>query len=425
MVLRILISSDHESLEELRKALEWDFWTEKGPLGEVRSILKEVEERGDEALLEFTSRFDGVDLVSKGLRVKRAELEKASSMMKRPFVDAVRAATRAITTFHRHQSWESQFWESDEGARIGQMVRALKRVGAYVPGGSASYPSTAMMTVIPAKVAGVNEIAVCVPPGKDGDIDPSTLYTLYEMGVEEVYRLGGAQAVAALAFGTETISAVDKIVGPGNVYVALAKREVFGRVGIDVLAGPSELALLADAGSGARYLAYDILAQLEHGSGARACLITDSEDLVKRVDKELSSAMGAQRSKQSHNAAAIVVRDIEEGGKLVDILAPEHLVIATDDITGVLSGIHNAGAIFLGGDSPVALGDYAVGVNHVLPTGGAARFSSPLGVYDFIKRSNVVISNPKANRALSQVVEALAEVEGFTYHAESMRKRLH
>jgi len=425
MVLRILTSSNHESLEELRLALEWDFWTEKGPVGEVRSILKEVEDRGDEALLEFTSRFDGVDLASKGLRVKRAELEKASSMMERPFVDAVRAATRAITAFHRHQSWESQFWESDEGARIGQMIRALKRVGAYIPGGSASYPSTAMMTVIPAKVAGVSEIAVCVPPGKNGDIDPSTLYTLNEMGVEEVYRLGGAQAIAALAFGTETISAVDKIVGPGNIYVALAKREVFGRVGIDVLAGPSELALLADGGAGARYLACDILAQLEHGSGARACLITDSEDLVKQVDKELSSAMGAQRSKQSHNAAAVVVRDIEEGVALVDILAPEHLVIATEDITGVLSGIHNAGAIFLGVDSPVALGDYAVGVNHVLPTGGAARFSSPLGVYDFIKRSNVVISNLKANRALSQVIEALAEVEGFTYHAESMRKRLH
>ena len=425
MVLRTLVSSDYESLEELRSALEWDFWTEKGPVEEVRSILKEVEERGNEALLEFTDRFDGVDLASKGLRVKRAELEKASGKMKRPFVDAVRAAAKAITAFHRHQSWESQFWESDEGARIGQMLRALRRVGAYIPGGSASYPSTAMMTVIPAKVAGVNEIAVCVPPNKNGDIDPSTLYVLHEMGVEEIYRLGGAQAVAAMAFGTETISAVDKIVGPGNLYVTLAKKEVYGRVGIDMLAGPSELVLLAGGGADARYIASDILAQLEHGSGARACLITDREDLVRDVDVELSTALRAENSKRPHNAAAAVVRDIEEGGALVDVLAPEHLVITTDDITGALSGIHNAGAIFLGGDSPVALGDYAVGVNHVLPTAGAARFSSPLGVYDFIKRSNVVISNLKANRALSQVVEALAEVEGLTRHAESMRKRLH
>ena len=425
MVLRTLVSSDYESLEELRLALGWDFWTEKGPVEEVRSILKEVEDRGDEALVEFTQRFDGVDLASKGLRVKRAELEKASGMVKRPFVDAVRAATRAITAFHRHQEWESQFWESNEGARIGQMLRALKRVGAYIPGGSASYPSTAMMTVIPAKVAGVSEIAVCVPPTRDGDIDPSTLYTLHALGIEEIYRLGGAQAVAAMAFGTQTISAVDKIVGPGNLYVTLAKKEVYGRVGIDMLAGPSELALLADGDADARYLASDMLAQLEHGSGARACLITDKEDLVRAVEKELAAALGAERSKQPKNAAAVVVSDIEEGGALVDKLAPEHLVIATDDITGALSGIHNAGAIFLGGDSPVALGDYAVGINHVLPTGGAARFSSPLGVYDFIKRSNVVISNLKANRALSQVVEALAEVEGLSRHAESMRKRMH
>jgi histidinol dehydrogenase len=282
-----------------------------------------------------------------------------------------------------------------------------------------------MMTVIPAKVAGVNEITVCVPPNKAGDIDPATLYTLHELGIEEIFRLGGAQAVAAMAFGTQTISAVDKIVGPGNIYVTLAKKEVYGRVGIDMLAGPSELALLADGEADASYLASDMLAQLEHGSGARACLITDEEDLVKAVDKELSTALGAERSKMPHNAAAAVVRDIEEGGALVDIIAPEHLVIATDDITGALSGIHNAGAIFLGGDSPVALGDYAVGVNHVLPTGGAARFSSPLGVYDFIKRSNVVISNPKTNRALKKIVEALAEVEGLSRHAESMRKRLH
>lgn len=425
MVLRTHASSDYQSLDELRRALDWNFWMEEGPVSEVRSILEEVQKAGDKALLEFTGRFDGVDLSSKGIRVRKAELEKASEMVKRPFVEAVRTAVRTITDFHRRQGWESQFWESEEGARIGQMVRPLRRVGIYVPGGASPYPSTAMMTVIPARVAGVGQIAVCVPPDKNGDINPYTLYVLNEIKVDEVYRIGGAQAIAALAFGTETIPAVDKIAGPGNLYVALAKKEVFGRVGIDMLAGPSELVLLADSKADSGYLAYDILAQLEHGSGARACLVTDSEDLVKEVDKILYSALHERGSRGPYNAAAALVRDIDEGGALVDILAPEHLVISTDDLTGVLSGIHNAGAIFLGGESPVALGDYAVGVNHVLPTGGAARFSSPLGVYDFIKRSNVVISNLRANRNLGRVVEALAEVEGFTNHAESMRKRLH
>lgn len=422
MVLKTFRSEDYQNLEKIRLALEWDFWTEGGPVNEVREIISEVERRGDSALLELTRRLDGVDLGKKGLRVGRETIEKASSEVEPAFAEAVKAAIKNITAFHRHQTWESQFWESDEGARIGQMSRSLRRVGAYIPGGSGAYPSTAIMTVVPAKVAGVQEIAVCVPPAPDGEIRPPTLFALEIMGVYEIYRLGGAQAVAAMAIGTESIKAVDKIVGPGNIYVTLAKREVFGRVGIDMLAGPSELVILADGEADAELLAYDMLAQLEHGSGARACLISIVEGTISAVEKKLQEIVGS--SPQAHNASAVLVKDLDEGIRLVDILSPEHLLIATsDDMSGMLSKVHNAGAVFLGVESPVALGDYAVGVNHVLPTGGASRYASPLSVYDFVKRSNIVFSNPKANRSLGGVVEALAHAEGFVNHAQSMQKR--
>jgi histidinol dehydrogenase len=245
------------------------------------------------------------------------------------------------------------------------------------------------------------------------------------LGVEEIYRVGGAQAIAALAMGTQTIKAVEKVVGPGNIYVTLAKKEVLGRVGIDMLAGPSELVVLADGVADAELLALEMLAQIEHGSGARACLITTDEDLLRRVEKALSQGRSREEAEQAAHAAAVLVKDLDEGARLVDVLAPEHIVIVAEDVTSVLSKVHNAGAIFLGTESPVALGDYAVGVNHVLPTKGAARYSSPLGVLDFIKRSNIVFSNPKANRSLGPVVEALASVEGFLNHAEAMRKRVH
>lgn len=416
-------SEDFEDLEELRESVAWDFWSDSGMGEEVKSIIYEVERGRDRALVELTMRFDGVDIGRRGIRVKSAELEGSRDRVDLDFAEAVKTAARNITSFHRHQDWEPEYWDSDEGARVGQMLRPIRRVGIYVPGGNAAYPSTALMTVIPAKVAGVSEISVCVPPGEGGDISPHTLYVLDYLEITEVYRLGGAQAVAALALGTETIPPVDKVVGPGNMYVTLAKKEVFGRVGIDMLAGPSELVVLADGTADHDNLACDMMAQMEHGSGARSCLITDDETLADGVEKGLTRAL-SKRGSLKHEASAVIVRDMDEGARLADLMAPEHLYIEAEDITGILSKIHNAGAIFLGPDSPVALGDYAVGVNHVLPTKGAARFSSPLGVYDFIKRSNVIFSNPRANRALGDVVVALAEVEGLVDHAESMRRRL-
>jgi histidinol dehydrogenase len=425
MVLKVLRRDEYDDLESLRDELGWDFWLEEGPVEEVREIIARVRDEGDDALIELTRRFDGVDLSPEGLRISERDIAKASEKVAAEFKDAIRTAVRSITAFHRHQTWESQFWESEEGARIGQIARPLKRVGAYVPGGDACYPSTAMMTTIPAKVAGVSEIAVCVPPGKNGEISPYTLFTLDMLGVKEIYRIGGAQAIAALALGTRTIRAVEKVVGPGNIYVTLAKKEVLGRVGIDMLAGPSELVVLADGDADAECLALEMLAQIEHGSGARACLVTPDEKILGQVEKKLSKIMESANDVRVFSAVAVLVRDLEEGTSLVDLLAPEHLVIETPDVTAILPKIHNAGAIFLGTESPVALGDYAIGVNHVLPTKGAARFSSPLGVYDFVKRSNVVFSNPKTNRILGPAIEAIARVEGFVNHAEAMRRRCH
>jgi histidinol dehydrogenase len=419
---RVYRSDDYESLEHLRSSIPWDFWAEDEPIEEVRAIISEVRQRGDAALVDFTKRFDGVDLSSSGMRVTPEEVARASESIESDFKDAVRIATRAITAFHRRQTWESQFWESEEGARIGQIVRPLSRVGVYIPGGVAAYPSTAMMTVIPAKVAGVSEIMACVPPGSGGEINPHVLYTLNYLGVEEIYRIGGAQAIAAMAVGTESISPVDKIVGPGNIYVALAKKEVYGIVGIDMLAGPSELVVIAEEQADPGAIALDIAAQLEHGSGARACLITPFQSVIDSVAAKLK---GCRAGHEEGEFFAVQVKDMDEGLRLVDLMAPEHLLIIAEDVTGITSKVHNAGTVFLGVDTPAALGDYVVGVNHVLPTGGAARFSSPLGVYDFIKRSNFVLSNPRANRTLGPVIEVLAQVEGFLNHANSVRRRTH
>ncbi|NPV59019.1 MAG: histidinol dehydrogenase [Actinobacteria bacterium] len=418
--MKIFKRDDFTDLDELRRSLGWDFWMEESPGAEVREIVARVRRDGDAALVELTREFDGVDISSKGLRVTKAELDASSSAVGREFSEAARAAVKSITAFHRHQTWESDFWDSEEGARLGQMLKPIHRVGAYVPGGMAAYPSTAMMTVIPAKVAGVQEIAVCVPPARDGNVDPHTLFALKLLGVGEVYRVGGAQAVAAMAFGTETIGAVEKIVGPGNMYVTLAKKEVFGLVGIDMLAGPSELVVIADEEADEEFVALEMLAQMEHGGGARACLITTREELALKVGKRLEGSGSASRD----TATFVLVDGLEEGVRIANHLAPEHLLLAVADFPSLLPKVHNAGSVFLGTESPVALGDYAIGVNHVLPTRGAARYASPLGVYDFVKRSNIVFSNPKANRALGRVVQALAEMEGLLGHAEAMRRHL-
>ena len=416
--------SPRQGADELRSSLGWSVWgLEAEETREaVRSIIEEVRSKGDQALVELTRRYDGVDITSLGIRVGEEEMAAAEGKVAEGFPDALRQAARNIQNFHRHQVVESFFFDGEEGMRLGQLIRPLERVGCYIPGGRASYPSTVLMTVIPARVAGVREIAACVPPRPDGSVDPHTLYALSYLKVKEVYRVGGAQAVAALALGTETIRPVDKIVGPGNAYVTAAKRELFGMVGIDMLAGPSELVVLAEGNADPDRVAYDLLAQLEHGPGTKVCLVTPSEELASAVERVLSREARPEAFSSSL-VACVLVGDLEEGLQAANALAPEHFTIFAEEVADITSKVKNAGAVFLGADSPVALGDYAAGTNHVLPTGGTARFASPLGVYDFVKRTNVIYSNPRANRKLMGAVVELSRVEGLPWHGESMRKR--
>lgn len=409
---------------ELRKALGWDdrCIAPDEIRDAVRRIIDEVRARGDQALVELTRRFDGVDISHLGIRVGEDEIIAAEGQVTGGFPEALRQAARNVQSFHRRQAVESFFYDGEEGIRLGQLVRPLERVGCYIPGGKASYPSTVLMTVIPARVAGVKEVVACVPPRPDGSVDPHTLYALSYLKVKEVYRIGGAQAVAALAYGTETIRPVDKIVGPGNVYVTAAKKELFGVVGIDMLAGPSELVVLADEKADPDQVASDLMAQLEHGPGTRVCLVTSSEKLASDVEGILARELRPESFTDSL-VGCVLVGDLDEGLQAANILAPEHLIIFAEEVADLASRVKNAGAVFLGADSPVALGDYAAGTNHVLPTGGTARFASPLGVYDFVKRTNVVYSNPRANRRLLEAVVKLSEVEGLPLHGESVKKR--
>lgn len=430
VALRVLRLEDFGSVENLHRELISDEEDLREARGRVREILGAVRREGDEALFRLTRELDRADLAEGGLRVSAGELEESEGLVGRDFAAAVRLAIRNVTAFHRKQVPESWFFDTEDGLRVGQVAKPLQRVGAYVPGGVAVYPSTAVMAVVPARVAGVHEIAVCSPPGRDGRLDPHLLYALRALKVTEVYRVGGAQAIAALAYGTETIRAVDKVVGPGNLYVSLAKMELSGRVGVDFFAGPSEVAVLADAQARPEALALDLLAQAEHGSGARSLLLTDSDLLLEQVSAELSrQARQAFASPERERAAlqsclGVLVDRLEQAVELINLLAPEHVELNTEDFAAQAGRIRNAGAVFLGSETPVCLGDYVAGTNHILPTGGAARFASPLGAYDFVKFTNMIFSNYRANRKLEGAVEVLAAAEGLPVHWLSLSRRI-
>jgi histidinol dehydrogenase len=421
---------DYGDIKALSRELATGEDDYREPRERVRSILAAVRGEGDEALLRLTREFDHADLSEIGLRVSAREMEEAESRVSRDFTAAARLMIKNVTAFHRKQVPESWFIDTEDGARVGQVAKPLQRVGAYVPGGVAVYPSTAIMAVVPARVAGVHEIAVCSPPDREGNLDPHLLYVLRLLKVTEVYRVGGAQAVGALAYGTETIRAVDKIVGPGNIYVSLAKMELFGRVGVDFFAGPSEVAILADGRARPDILALDMLAQAEHGSGARAIVFSDSAELLEKVSAEVSrqareTFSSPERERTAvENCLGVKVDQLEQAIELINLLAPEHVELYTEDFTRQVNQIRNAGAVFLGGESPVCLGDYVVGTNHILPTGGSARYSSPLGAYDFIKFTNMVFSNYRANRKLEGPIETVAGAEGLPVHWLSLSRRI-
>ncbi|RJQ50089.1 MAG: histidinol dehydrogenase [Nitrospiraceae bacterium] len=392
----------------------------------VRRIIADVRKNGDSAVRKYTAQFDSVQL--RTFAVRQKEVDAVSRRVEKKYLTALKAAADRIRKFHERQKEKS--WQfSNEGITVGQMIRPLERVGVYVPGGKAAYPSTVLMNVIPAQVAGVNEIALCVPtPG--GALNPYVAAAIKLLKVKEVYRIGGAQAVAALAYGTQTISKVDKIVGPGNIFVAVAKRMVFGDTGIDMVAGPSEILVIADRTADASFIACDLLSQAEHDEMASSVLITDSIELAEKVKEALTVQLKglkrksiARKSLQKYGSI-IITRDLNDAVAIANRIAPEHLEIMTKDPSRLLPGIRNAGAVFLGKWTPEPLGDYAAGPNHTLPTGGTARFSSPLGVYDFIKRTSLINATQKGFNKLAGIIESIAEVEGLEAHGNTVRCRI-
>ena len=395
----------------------------------VAAILDDVRIRGDAALAEYTQRFDRVDVATQGLAISRAEVASAFDACDRRALEALELAHARVTDYHRRQAPQDVAFVDELGVELGWRWRPIAAVGLYVPGGAASYPSSVVMNAVPAKVAGCARIAMVVPT-PDGRINPLVLAAARISGIDEIYRIGGAQAIAALAYGTKTIRPVFKIVGPGNAYVAAAKRRVFGLVGIDMIAGPSEVVVLADVTADPQFIAADLLAQAEHDEAAQSILITDDPALAAAV----AAAVAAQLVHLPRRAIAgaswrdygaiILVASLSEGVDLVDRLAPEHLEIMTRDPEALSARIQNAGAIFLGGHTPEAIGDYVGGSNHVLPTARSARFSSGLGVYDFVKRTSVLKCPPNALAILGPAAIALGEAEGLQAHARSVVMRL-
>jgi len=395
----------------------------------VAVILDEVKRRGDEALIELTRRFDRMDLTPARLRVAPAEIDAARAACAPEALAALEFAAERIAAYHRRQLPAELDYIDGSGVRLGARWRPIASVGIYVPGGTASYPSSVLMNAVPAKVAGVTRIAMAVP-SPDGALNPLVLAAARLAGVDEIYRIGGAQAVGALAYGTATIPAVDKIVGPGNAYVAAAKRRVFGTVGIDMIAGPSEILVVADARNDPDWVAADLLSQAEHDAAAQAILITDdaafAEQAVRAVERTLATLPRRAIAGASwrDNGAVILVRDWDEAAALVDRLAPEHVELALDAADAVAAKIHHAGAIFLGRYTPEAVGDYVGGPNHVLPTARSARFASGLGVLDFLKRTSILGCDAASLRAIGPAAMTLAHAEGLDAHALSIAVRL-
>ena len=395
----------------------------------VAAILADVKEKGDEAVFDYTKRFDGADINAANIVVTKEEIDEAYSLADEQLVEVIRKALVNIREYHAKQKQYSWFDSTPNGTILGQKVTPLNRVGVYVPGGKAAYPSSVLMNIIPAKVAGVNQIIMTTPPGKDGRVNPGTLVAANEAGVDVIYKVGGAQAIAAMAYGTDSIRKVDKIVGPGNIYVALAKKAVYGHVSIDSIAGPSEILVIADETANPRYVAADLLSQAEHDEMASAILITTSEELADKVSKEIDSFVAELSrseiiSKSLENYGYILIaRDIDEAVETANEIASEHLEIVTKDPFTVMTKIRNAGAIFLGEYSSEPLGDYFAGPNHVLPTNGTAKFFSPLGVDDFIKKSSIISYSREALESIHEDIIKFANAERLTAHANSIKVR--
>jgi histidinol dehydrogenase len=395
----------------------------------VNAIIRNVRERGDEAVFDYTRQFDGAVLTPETVEITAAEYEEAYAAADPDLIRVIRKAKENIRVYHEKQKQYSWFDSTEKGTLLGQKVTPIQRAGVYVPGGKAAYPSSVLMNIIPAKVAGVDEIIMCTPCGKDGKVNPGTLIAAKEAGIDRAFKVGGAQAIAAMAFGTASIPKTDKIVGPGNIYVALAKKAVFGYVSIDSIAGPSEILVIADETANAHYVAADLLSQAEHDEMASAILITTSAELADQVNREIDGYLNVLSRREiiekslENYGYILIADDLQTAIDTANAIASEHLEIVTKDPYDVMTRIRNAGAIFLGEYSSEPLGDYFAGPNHVLPTNGTAKFFSPLSVDDFIKKSSIISYSREALAEIQEDIIHFAESERLTAHANSIRVR--
>ena len=427
-MITVLKSSDNTQ-QKLQEILQRNQTKKKEKQQIVKDIIKKKKKNGDEALFRYTKEFDKIELTHQTVQVTEEEIKYAYTQVEQNLIKVIQKAAKRIKQFHEKQKLNSWLEPSENGEMMGQLIRPLEKVGIYVPGGKASYPSSVLMNAIPASVAGVSEIIMVTPAKKDGRVTPTTLVAAKEAGVTKIYKVGGAQAIAALAYGSTCIPKVDKICGPGNIYVALAKKSVYGQVNIDSVAGPSEILVIADDTANPVYVAADMLSQAEHDEMASAMLVTDSQILAEAVQKELQRQTALLPRKEiiekslKNYGLIVIAKDMQQACALGNIIAPEHMEICTKEPFSLLPKIKNAGAIFLGEYTPEPLGDYMAGPNHVLPTGGTARFFSPLSIDDFIKKSSILSFSKEALLELAEDIVTFAQAEGLTAHANAVKVR--
>lgn len=429
-MLRIIDDRQTEAQTELKRICDRNNGDDIQPKEVVvREIVTDVKQNGDRALIKYTEKFDRQTYAANQLKVSGSELDAAYQQISKDLLRAIQVAHHKIEAFHRQRVPKSWVQFEEDDVVLGKRYTPVDRAGIYVPGGKASYPSTVLMNAIPAKVAKVPRIVMVTPPGENGKINPAVLVAAQEAGVEEIYRVGGAQAVSALAYGTETIPKVDVITGPGNIYVTLAKKMVYGTVGIDSLAGPSEVLVIADEHANPIFIAADLLAQAEHDPMAAAILLTTSNDLAQQVQKEVMTQLADHPRKTltekaiAHYGLIVVVDSLTEAAKLSNLFAPEHLELEVAEPWDLIEHIRHAGAIFIGNSTPEATGDYLAGPNHTLPTSGAARYASPLGVETFMKHSSLIQYSPTALKKMSSTIQILAQAEGLPSHGDSVKFR--
>lgn len=426
-IINIIYNGSEEGKRYFESLKERQGKADESVMKIVEDILQEVRKNGDRALTYYTRKFDCPNINE--IKVSKEEIKEAYDKVDKDFIDALKTAKENIWDFHEKQKENSMIVPSKDGIMMGRIVRGLEKVGIYVPGGTAAYPSSVLMNAIPAKVAGVEKIIMTTPPMKDGFINPNILVAADISGVDEIYKVGGAQAVGALAFGTETIDKVDKIVGPGNIFVAMAKKSVFGFVDIDMIAGPSEILVISDEKGDPEYIAADLMSQAEHDKLASAILVTTSKELAAKVAWELKKQVEKLERKEiileslKNYGAIIITSNIKEAIEIGNTIAPEHLELMLENPFVYLGDVKNAGSVFLGYYAPEPLGDYMAGPNHVLPTSGTARFFSPLSVDDFVKKSSYLYYSEEALRGVKDKVVKLAETEGLTAHANSIKVR--